>query len=108
MDKDLVDLTWGNFADNHDVPEEIVLATGETIQAKDLFMKWLLQYDKLKLGGEFEVEWGIDYVDEKVLPVEPIRNTKAAHGIFNHYAVPGDKLVKRVTGVWVTQEEKTE
>jgi hypothetical protein len=108
MDDALVALTWSNFAENHEVPEEITLATGETIQAKDLFMKWLLQYDKLKLGGDFEVEWGIDYVDEKVLPVEPIRNTQAAHGIFKAHGVPGDKLVKRVTGVWVTQEEKTE
>lgn len=62
---------------------------------------------KAELMADADIEWGIAYADNpKDTPVDPIRNPKAAEGIFGHYGQPGDRLVKRVTHGWETIEEK--
>jgi len=58
-----------------------------------------------ELGGPYGVECGIAYTDSDI-PVDPIRNAKAAEGIFNRYGASGDKLVERRVGPWTTIREK--
>ena len=66
-----------------------------------------LETKEIRRIKDTEQEWGIAYHDNpQGYPVDPIRNPAAARGIFGHYGVPGDKLVRREVGPWITVEEK--
>lgn len=78
----------------------------DTVDTLYLRLIFMAGYNTANAG--FNEEWGIAYKDnEDGRPVDPIRNPQAAKGIFGHYGIPGDKLVKRRVWDWETVEEKS-
>ncbi len=67
-----------------------------------------LEAQLASLYKESDIEWGIFYNDapKGVNPIDVIVNPQAAKGIFGHYGVSGDKLVRRRVLAWETIEEK--